>query len=114
MAFKLAGGNGAIALLCNTLPTGAILTVAILTFGPAFQPRGQSRVRDPRRTAVVDGRRLYLSQIVGGILGVWVAHAACRDPRGRGGGALALPAAVGVNGTAQAEGLTGGVYFDNR
>ena len=26
MAQKLAGGNGALALLCNTLPTGAILT----------------------------------------------------------------------------------------
>ena len=34
MAQKLAGGNGALALLCNTLPTGAILTVLILTFGP--------------------------------------------------------------------------------
>ena len=34
MAAKLAGGNGAIALLCNTLPTGAILVVLILTFGP--------------------------------------------------------------------------------
>ena len=26
MAQRLAGGNGALALLCNTLPTGAILT----------------------------------------------------------------------------------------
>src|SRR5580704_19138781 len=34
MAAKLAGGNGAIALLCNTLPTGAILVVLILIFGP--------------------------------------------------------------------------------
>src|ERR1700730_13571517 len=34
MAQKLSGGNGALALLCNTLPTGAILTVLILTFGP--------------------------------------------------------------------------------
>src|SRR5262249_50195101 len=34
MAEKLAGGNGAIALLCNTLPTGAILVVLILVFGP--------------------------------------------------------------------------------
>ena len=34
MAAKLAGGNGALALLCNTLPTGALLTVLILTFGP--------------------------------------------------------------------------------
>jgi Major intrinsic protein len=34
MAARLAGGNGAIALLCNTLPTGTILTVLILMFGP--------------------------------------------------------------------------------
>ena len=34
MAAKLADGNGALALLCNTLATGAILTVLILTFGP--------------------------------------------------------------------------------
>jgi len=34
MAAKLAGGNDALALLCNTLPTGAILTVLFLTFGP--------------------------------------------------------------------------------
>src|SRR5215469_17764097 len=34
MAAKLAGGNGALALLCNTLPTGSILAVLILTFGP--------------------------------------------------------------------------------
>jgi glycerol uptake facilitator-like aquaporin len=34
MAAKLAGGNGALALLCNTLPTGAILTVLILALGP--------------------------------------------------------------------------------
>jgi hypothetical protein len=29
MAAKLAGGNGAIALLCNTIPTGAVLVVLI-------------------------------------------------------------------------------------
>jgi glycerol uptake facilitator-like aquaporin len=34
MAAKLAGGNAALALLCNTLPTGAILTVLILVFAP--------------------------------------------------------------------------------
>jgi glycerol uptake facilitator-like aquaporin len=30
MAEKLAGGNGAVALLCNILPTGATLVVLIL------------------------------------------------------------------------------------
>ena len=34
MAAKLAGGNGAVALLCNTLATGAILVVLISVFRP--------------------------------------------------------------------------------
>jgi glycerol uptake facilitator-like aquaporin len=33
MAERLAGGNLALALLCNTLPTGAILFVLITVFG---------------------------------------------------------------------------------
>jgi glycerol uptake facilitator-like aquaporin len=78
MAAKLAGGNGALALLCNTLPTGAILVVLILVFGPlsgahfnpavslAFALRGEL----PWRMAA-----LYVAmQVIGGIAGVWVAH----------------------------------------
>jgi len=78
MAAKLAGGNQAIALLCNTLPTGAILSVLIIVFGPvsgahlnpavslAFALRGEIRPA----TAVA-----YLAaQVVGGIVGVWAAH----------------------------------------
>ena len=34
MAERLSGGNVAIALLGNTIPTGAILVVIILIFGP--------------------------------------------------------------------------------
>ena len=34
MAERLAGGNVALALLCNSLATGAILVVLILIFGP--------------------------------------------------------------------------------
>src|SRR5215212_10142957 len=34
MAERLAGGNQALALLCNTLPTGAILVVLITILGP--------------------------------------------------------------------------------
>jgi glycerol uptake facilitator-like aquaporin len=78
MAQKLAGGNGAIALLCNTLPTGAILIVLILIFGPisgahfnpavsiAFAMRGEL----PWSTTA-----LYIAmQVIGGIAGVWAAH----------------------------------------
>ena len=78
MAQKLAGGNGALALLCNTLPTGAILAVLILVFGPlsgahfnpavslAFALRGEL----PWRTMAV----YIAAQVLGAILGVWVAH----------------------------------------
>jgi glycerol uptake facilitator-like aquaporin len=79
MAQRLAGGNGALALLCNTLPTGAILVVLILIFGPvsgahfnpavtlAFALRGQLP------WPMVPG---YVAcQLFGAVLGVWAAHA---------------------------------------
>lgn len=78
MAFKLAGGNAAIALLCNTLPTGAILAVLILTFGPLsgahFNPAVSIgfALRGELRWATAG---VYVAtQIVGGIVGVCVAH----------------------------------------
>jgi glycerol uptake facilitator-like aquaporin len=78
MAQRLAGGNVAIALLCNTIATGAILVVLILVFGPvsgahfnpavtlAFALRGEL----PWTTAMI----YIAAQIVGGIAGVWIAH----------------------------------------
>jgi glycerol uptake facilitator-like aquaporin len=79
MAAKLAGGNGALALLCNTIPTGAILTVLILTFGPVsgahFNPAvsiamAMCRELPPRIAG------LYIAaQIIGGMVGVLAAHA---------------------------------------
>jgi glycerol uptake facilitator-like aquaporin len=38
MGERLAGGNVAIALLANTIATGAVLVVLILTFGPISGP----------------------------------------------------------------------------
>lgn len=78
MAQKLAGGNLALALLGNTLPTGAILVVLILIFGPisgahfnpsvslAFALRGELPWPDAATYVAV--------QIVGGIAGVVAAH----------------------------------------
>ena len=78
MAQKLAGGNDALALLCNTLPTGAILAVLILVFGPlsgahfnpavsiGFALRGEL----PRSTAAM----FIAAQVLGGLVGVWAAH----------------------------------------
>jgi glycerol uptake facilitator-like aquaporin len=78
MAAKLAGGNGALALLCNTLPTGAILTVLILTFGPIsgahFNP-AVSIALGLRRELLPGVAAMYIgAQIVGGIIGVLAAH----------------------------------------
>jgi glycerol uptake facilitator-like aquaporin len=78
MAEQLAGGNAALALLCNSLATGAILVVLILIFAPmsgahfnpavslAFALRGE-------QPWCVAG--IYTAcQIAGGVLGVWTAH----------------------------------------
>jgi glycerol uptake facilitator-like aquaporin len=78
MAQKLAGGNGALALLCNTLPTGAILTVLILTFGPIsgahFNP-AVSIALALRRELPAGVAALYIgAQVTGAIAGVWAAH----------------------------------------
>ncbi len=79
MAAKLAGGNGALALLCNTLPTGAILTVLILTFGPVsgahFNPAVSIAMVLRRELGVCDAAMYIAAQIVGGIVGVLAAHA---------------------------------------
>lgn len=79
MGEALSGGNVAIALLGNTIPTGAILYVLITIFAPvsgahfnpavtlAFLFRGWISIKDSA---------IYIPcQIIGGILGVWAAHA---------------------------------------
>jgi glycerol uptake facilitator-like aquaporin len=78
MAFKLAGGNAALALLGNTLPTGAMLTVLILTFGPVsgahFNP-AVSVAFALRRQLSWQMAGIYIAaQIVGAVAGVWAAH----------------------------------------
>src|SRR3954452_24743751 len=78
MAQKLAGGNGAIALLCNTLPTGAILVVLILIFGPVsgahFNP-AVSIAFALRGELLWHTAALYIAaQLLGAVVGVWMAH----------------------------------------
>jgi glycerol uptake facilitator-like aquaporin len=78
MAAKLAGGNAALALLCNTIATGAILTVLILTLGPLsgahFNP-AVSLAAALRGDMSANAAGLYIgAQLTGAILGVWAAH----------------------------------------
>jgi glycerol uptake facilitator-like aquaporin len=78
MAAKLANGNGAVALLCNTLATGAVLVVLIEVFGPLsgahFNP-AVSLAFALRAALPWQDAALYIAvQIIGGIVGVWAAH----------------------------------------
>ena len=78
MGEALAGGNVAIALLGNTIATGAMLVVLIWVFGPisgahfnpavtiAFALRGEISPRDSASYILV--------QVLGGLVGVSVAH----------------------------------------
>jgi glycerol uptake facilitator-like aquaporin len=79
MAEKLAGGNVAIALLGNTIPTGAILVVLILALGPISGAHFNPAVS--LVMAVNGGLRwrelapYVAAQILGGCLGTLAAHA---------------------------------------
>ena len=78
MAARLAGGNGALALLCNTLPTGAILAVLILTFAPIsgahFNPAVSIAFALRRELSWPDAAVYIAAQIIGGVIGVWIVH----------------------------------------
>jgi glycerol uptake facilitator-like aquaporin len=79
MAQRLAGGNLALALLGNTLPTGAMLVVLILIFGPvsgAHLNPAVSLVAALRRALSWGDAALYAAaQLSGGLVGAWAAHA---------------------------------------
>jgi len=78
MAQRLADGNGALALLCNTLPTGAILTVLILTLGPLsgahFNPAVSLSFTLQRKMPGLEAVVYIAAQLTGAIMGAWVAH----------------------------------------
>lgn len=84
MGQRLAGGNDAIALLGNTIATGAGLVVLIHMFGPVsgahFNPAVTLGVALRRE---IDARTALLyvgAQLVGAVIGVWIAHAMFAEP----------------------------------
>lgn len=78
MAERLSGGNGAIALLCNTLPTGAILAVLIMALGPIsgahFNPAVSLAFALRRELSWALVTPYIAAQLIGGIIGVLAAH----------------------------------------
>ena len=78
MAANLANGNDAVALLANTLATGAILFVLITILGPvsgAHMNPAVSLVAASRgELAWSDAAAYIAAQLAFGILGAWAAH----------------------------------------
>jgi glycerol uptake facilitator-like aquaporin len=78
MAENLSGGNDAVALLANTLATGAMLFVLITMLGPisgAHMNPAVSLVAALRRELSWRDAAAYLvAQLAFGILGAWAAH----------------------------------------
>lgn len=79
MAAKLAGDSIGLALLCNAIATGAILYVLILILGPIsgahFNPAVTLVMCMRRALSASDGVAFVAAQLLGGIAGVWMAHA---------------------------------------
>ena len=79
MAERLAGGNEALALLCNSLATGAILVVLIAVFGPVsgahLNPAVTVAFLSRREVSAGSAIAYVGAQILGAVLGTWLAHA---------------------------------------
>ena len=79
MAESLADGNLAVALLGNTLATGAILVVLIVVLGPIsgahLNPAVSLIFVLGRELAVVDAALYVCAQVAGGLAGALTAHA---------------------------------------
>lgn len=84
MAERLAGGNVAVALLGNTIPTGAILVVLITVFGPIsgahFNPAVTLCFALRREIAPKEATLYVATQIFGGVIGVLAAHVMFEHP----------------------------------
>ena len=78
MAEHLAGGNVALALLANAIPTGAMLVVLITMFGPIsgahFNPAVTLCFFMRREIGAPDALAYVAAQLVGATIGTWCAH----------------------------------------
>jgi len=84
MGETLAGGNVAIALLGNTLATGAGLVVLITILGPIsgarFNPAVSLVFAVRRELGWGEAGAFIVVQVVAAVLGVWAAHAMFAEP----------------------------------
>ncbi len=108
MGQRLSAGNDAIALLGNTIATGAGLVVLIHMFGPVsgahFNPAVTLALLTKRGTSVRVASLYIAAQFAGAVLGVWAAHLMFAEPvlqvssKLRAGGAQGFAEAVATFG----------------
>lgn len=108
MGARLSGGNDAIALLGNTLATGAGLVVLIHVFGPIsgahFNPVVTLAALFARQRSSGQALVMLTAQFLGALLGVWAAHLMFGEPvlqvsaKLRSGGAQVFAEAVATFG----------------
>jgi glycerol uptake facilitator-like aquaporin len=79
MADRLSGGNVALALLGNTIATGAMLVVLITMFAPIsgahFNPAVTAVFLLQKEIGLKEASYFVMAQLAGGVLGVLAAHA---------------------------------------
>jgi glycerol uptake facilitator-like aquaporin len=84
MGESLADGNAAIALLANSLATGAMLYVLIAVLGPLsgahFNPAVTIAIWSMRDMNGARAITYMFAQIAGALVGVWLAHAMFDQP----------------------------------
>ncbi len=84
MGERLSGGNVALALLGNTIATGAGLVVLITVLGPIsgahFNPAVTLAMAVRRAIGPAMAAAYVMAQMVGAVAGVWLAHAMFAEP----------------------------------
>ena len=78
MGERLSGGNVALALLANSLATGAVLSVLILSLGPIsgahFNPAVTLALAIERKLSSPLAAAYVAAQIIGAFVGVFITH----------------------------------------
>ncbi len=84
MAERLSGGNVALALLCNSIATGAALIVLISVFlpisGAHFNPLVSMAQLFRSDLSARDAAGYVAAQLAGAVMGVWITHAMFEVP----------------------------------
>lgn len=118
MGERLAGGNDAVALLGNTIATGAGLVVLIHMFGPVsgahFNPAVTLAVALRGGTDKRSAAAYIVAQFAGAVVGVWLAHGMFAEPLVQISNRLRDGPAQGLSEAVATFGLIGAIHATQR